>query len=384
MANYSNSKLGTFLQCRYKYRIQYIDKVKTDLESIEAFMGKLVHQTMEKLYKDLQFQKINSKKELLGYFDKIWDENWHDKVFIVKDDYSAENYKNMGRKFIKDYYEHYKPFDSLRTIAIETVDFLPLDNGNQYHVRIDRLSCDKDGHYYICDYKTNNQLKAQEELDEDRQLAMYSLWVKQKYPDAKSVKLVWYFLAFDKEMISERSDEQLEKLKINTEDLIKEIEKCAEFPTNISSLCDYCPYKPQCPAWKHEFELKQKTPEQFKDDDGVRLVDEYSKLDEQEKEANEKKEKIREQIINFAQQKGVEIVWGTEKKASVKPFYKIEFPKTDEFIELLKSKGVYDEIITINNQKLRSKVFKNQVGNEIMEYIKTEKGWVVRVSKRMD
>ena len=29
MANYSNSKLGTFLQCRYKYKLQYVDKVKT-------------------------------------------------------------------------------------------------------------------------------------------------------------------------------------------------------------------------------------------------------------------------------------------------------------------------------------------------------------------
>jgi putative RecB family exonuclease len=382
MANYSNSKLGTFLQCRYKYKLQYIDKIKTDIESIEAFMGKLVHQTLEKLYKDLQFQKINSKKELLEYFDKIWDEEWHDKVFIVKEDYNAENYRQMGRKFISDYYEHYKPFDEWKTIAIETQDFFPLDNGNQYHIRIDRLACDKDGHYYICDYKTNNQLKAQEELDEDRQLAMYSLWVKQKYPDAKSVKLVWYFLAFDKEMVSERNDEQLERLKADTEELIKEIEECEEFPTNVTSLCDYCPYKPQCPAWKHEFELKQKTPEQFKDDDGVKLVDEYAKLDEQEKEAKEKKEKIREQIIRFAQQKKVEVVFGTEKKASVKPFYKIKFPKTEEFIELLKSKGIYDEITTINSQKLRSKVLKNQVGNEIMNFIETEKGWVVRVSER--
>jgi len=66
---------------------------------------------------------------LLEYFNKIWDEYWHDKVFIVKDDYSAENYGAMGRKFIEDYYDHYKPFDDIRTITIETVDFFPLDNG---------------------------------------------------------------------------------------------------------------------------------------------------------------------------------------------------------------------------------------------------------------
>ena len=190
----------------------------------------------------------------------------NDKIVIVKEDYTADNYKAMGKRFISEYYDHYKPFNSLKIIGLETQNLMPLSNGNQFHVRIDRLACDHEGNYYVCDYKTNNQLKAQEELDEDKQLAMYSIWIKQKYPDAKSVKLVWYFLAHDKEMISERGDEQLEKLKLETEELIREIEACNEFPTNISTLCDYCQYKQMCPAWKHEVELEQKSEEEFKED----------------------------------------------------------------------------------------------------------------------
>ena len=64
MTTYSHSRLGTFQQCRYKYKLQYIDKIKVELESIEAFMGKRVHETLEKLYKDLKFQKLNSNEEL--------------------------------------------------------------------------------------------------------------------------------------------------------------------------------------------------------------------------------------------------------------------------------------------------------------------------------
>ncbi|MAG20116.1 hypothetical protein CL618_01655 [archaeon] len=61
MTCYSHSRLGTFQQCKYKYKLNYIDRIKTDLESIEAFMGKLVHETLEKLYKDLKFQKLNKQ-----------------------------------------------------------------------------------------------------------------------------------------------------------------------------------------------------------------------------------------------------------------------------------------------------------------------------------
>ena len=227
MTQYSHSRLGAFQQCKQKYKFHYIDHVKVDApDTVETFMGKLVHEALEKLYKDLKYQKHNSKEDLLAFFEENWNKNWKDTIIIVKKEYAKENYKEMGKKFITDYYNHYKPFNSLTTLGLETQDTFHLQDGNSYHIRIDRLACDKEGNYYVCDYKTNNQLKAQEELDEDRQLAMYSLWVQKRYPDAKAVKLVWYFLAFDKEMISERSEEQLVQLQADTESLIKEIEAC--------------------------------------------------------------------------------------------------------------------------------------------------------------
>ena len=61
------------------------------------------------------------------------------------------------------------------------------------------------GIYEVHDYKTNNSLPKQQKLDEDRQLAMYSLWVKLNFKDCKKVRLVWHFLAFDKEMDSFRT-----------------------------------------------------------------------------------------------------------------------------------------------------------------------------------
>ena len=383
MTIYSHSRLGTFQQCKYKYKLQYIDKIKSDLESIEIFMGKRVHEVLEKLYNDLKFQKLNTKEELLLFFEKIWDDNWHDKVFITKNEYTAENYKEMGKKFISDYYEHYKPFNQRRVIAVETQDRMDLSDGNQYHIRIGHLACDKEGNYYICDYKTNNSLKAQEELDEDHQLAMYSIWVKQKYPDASSVKLVWYFLAFDKEMVSERNYAQLEELKEQIEKLIKEIENCDKFPTNVSSLCDYCQYKVICPAWKHKFEVEEKKKE-FSEDDGGKLVNEFSELQETKKQAEIKIEEIRKDLIEFARQKKIDMVFGTKKKCSIKEYDKVVFLDKEELLKLIKEKGLYDRFSSLNYFKLSPKIRKKEVDEDIINLTEREKAYRLTLSNRID
>ena len=386
MTQYSHSKLGTFQQCKQKYKFQYVDRVKVESkDTIETFLGGLVHKTLEKLYKDLKFQKLNTKEELLNFFKECWNKEFNDKILIVKKDYKKENYFEMGIKFISDYYEHYKPFNNLTTLGLETEYRLELDDGNSYHVRMDRLSCDKDGNYYVCDYKTNNQLKPQEELDEDRQLAMYSLWVKNNFNDCKNVKLVWYFLAFDKEMISERNEEQLLNLKLDVQNIIKEIESCNNFLTTISNLCDWCAYKSLCPAWKHELELENKTEEEFKDDDGVKLVDEYEFLDSTRKQTESRLEEIKEKLIKFSKQKEMSVIWGSNKKASIKEFTKVNYPEDkNELTELLKKKGLYNKYSMICYQRLSPIIIKQAIDKEIIGLVKEEKDYRISLSKRKD
>ena len=249
MGIYSNSKLSTFDQCKYKFRLQYIERIKTDVQCIEAFMGSLVHDTLEKLYKDLQSGKLNSKDELLEYYLRRWKQSWKDNILVVKEYANPEMYQNIGVECLLNYYDRYHPFDQLKIIGVETNEKLGLSGGDKYYVKIDRLAADDLGNYYVIDYKTNSSLKRQEELDRDKQLAMYSIWVRENYPEAKDVKLVWNFLAFNEEFSSSRTAEDLVNLKLEIEDKIKEIESCNEFPTNKSKLCDYCGYKSMCPEW---------------------------------------------------------------------------------------------------------------------------------------
>ena len=354
MVIYSHSRLGTFQQCKYKYKLQYIDRIRVDVsDTIETFMGGLVHKALEKLYTDLGHEKLDTKEEIQEFFEEQWRKTWVDEIIIAKKEYTQGNYKDMGKRFLSEYYDHYKPFNQIKTIDIETQDIFKLENGNSYYIRIDRLSRDSDDNYYVCDYKTNRKLKEQEELDEDRQLAMYSLWVKHKFPDAKNVKLIWYFLAHDKEMLSERSDEQLLLLKKDIENLIETIEATREFPVNVTPLCGWCLYKEMCPAWKHELELEEKTEQEYTEDEGVGLVNEYAELSQTKKTASKRLEEIEEQLIKFARQKNINVIFGEDHKCSLKESEKIIYPKDkEEFIKALKDKGIFDHFSVVNYLKL--------------------------------
>ena len=390
MTTYSHSRVSTFENCPYKYKLQYIEKVEPEIsETIEIFMGKRVHETLEKLYKDKKFKKLISKATLLKFYKDNWEKEYSDDILVVKKGLTAKNYKKMGIKFIEDYYDKYKPFNQLTILGLETQDRMTLKDGSRWHVRIDKFACDDKGNYYVCDYKTNSSMKDQEEADEDRQLAMYSIWVKDKFKDAKSVKLVWHMLAFNKEAVSERTDEQLKKLEDETIALIRKIEQATkenDFPTNVTALCDYCGYKSQCPSFKHKLEIEAvEEVKKFKEDDGVKFVDRFSEIKTRLKELENEEDKLKEDLIAFAKSKGIDIIYGSNMKCSVKEIDKIVLPEDkEELINMLKDKGIWEEFSSINFMRLQSKVLKDEIDEEIKKMVDIEKDFRLFLSKRKD
>ncbi len=380
MVTWSHSRISTFETCPYKYKLQYLDKIKVEQETtIEAFMGDIVHQSLEKLYKDLTFKKEMSKKELIDFYKNIWKKNYKDTILIAKKEYNEKNYFEMGKDYLERYYQTHKPFNELTTLGLETQSKFPLDKDHSYHIRMDRLAV-KDNDYYICDYKTNTNMKTQDEADEDRQLAMYSLWVHDKFKDAKKVILRWHMLKFDRIVESHRTKEELEKLRKETLNKIKEIEKAKEFPTCVSALCNYCGYKSMCPEFKHEFETKELSKKEFKEEDGVKLVDELMELEEKKKEITKKLEEVKSELISYAVKKEVAAVYGTEKKASVKEIEKIVYKNKEKVEEKLKKMGIYDDFANINYLKLNSFIKSGEIN--LGNLIEKEKDWQVRLSKK--
>ena len=371
MAAFSISRIGTYENCPLQYRYRYIDRIKVEAEdTIETFLGSRVHEALEKLYRDKQYEKRMSLDELLSYFNRIWDEKWKDSVIIVKEDYTQGNYRKIGERQLKDYYQRHAPFDEGRILGLETTRFLPLDKEGKYsfHIRIDRLMYMGDGLYEVHDYKTGSFLMDQQTLDKDRQLAMYSLWVKEQFKDFKKARLVWHFLNFDKEMESFRTDWELEDLRQEILEEIKQIEAADKFPPNVSELCSWCLYKPICPEWKHQVGLEEKNENEYLNDPGLKLVDEYVRLKEElkdhQKETSEKLKKIEEALFVFCEKEGISAVAGTEKKVSVSEYKDISFPgkssgEREELEALLREIGKWDEVSTLDIHTLKN-IFRSE------------------------
>ncbi|MBM2832439.1 MAG: 1 protein [Dehalococcoidia bacterium] len=292
MPIYSHSQLSVYEQCPLKYRLRYRDKIERDTEGVEAFLGNI----------DARLTRVISLPELLSFYDATWRKSWHDAVVITREDVTQEHYQALGRKMIETYYHRYAPFDADTTIQTEMRLNFALDKGSRYKMTgfIDRLSRTGDGGYQIHDYKTSAHLPAQENADHDRQLAIYQLGVRKRSPDIKDIKLVWHYLAFDRDLVSSRSDEAIARLTADTTRLIDEIESALEFPPKESAYCDWCEYPDLCPARRHFHVVESLPQNEYLKEPGVILVNKYAELKEQAGAIGEEMDKVKEAIVEYA------------------------------------------------------------------------------------
>jgi len=367
---YSNTAFGYFQQCKLKYKFKYIDGEKEYFNTVESFLGDKVHVSLEKLYKDLKFSKLLSLGELINYYKTIWDKHWNDNIRIVKREYSAEHYKKIGEEHLKNYYNKYKPFNQDKTIDIECWINFKIDENTIIRGKIDRLAKSDEKTYVIHDYKTTQKLPTQAEIDSDRQLALYQIGVINKWPFIKKIKFIYHFLAFNEEMESSRTNDQIEATKREILDLVKEIQETKNFPPKETALCDWCEFQPICPRRKHIFFVDSLPPEEYREENGVKLVNEYVKIWHEERKINAKLEDIKNKIYIYAWKNNLRAIKGSDYKLYVKTGKEIRFPKKDEenYEELKKfliEIGKYEEVSSINPWHLKKIVESNNWGFDI-------------------
>jgi putative RecB family exonuclease len=318
---YSHSRLSSFEKCPLQYKFRYIDRIKRDTQGIEAFMGNRVHDVLERLYRDLLMSKHPTLDELTALYHRLWNETFSDKVRIVKTEYTADHYRGVGERCVVQYYRHYEPFDQATTLGLEERVELSLDSGSgpRYRMQgyIDRLARADAGVYEIHDYKTSSSLPSDADLRRDRQLSLYQMAVQKRFPDAREIRLIWHYLAFDQRLESRRTEEELQGQRRDAMRLIDTIEAARDHPPKESALCRWCEYRDICPVQKHLVKVEALPANQYLEDDGVKLVDRLAALQARKREAEKEIAKVEEAILAYAEREGATTLRGTEHQASL-------------------------------------------------------------------
>jgi len=406
MKQFSHSKLETYERCPLQYKFQCLTNLKPEREStIEAFMGSRVHDTLELLYRDLLKTKLNSLEDLLKFYDETWRVEWKDDIVINNERYNQKHYFDLGKKCIENYYQKYQPFDQDQTIGIEKEIDL---KWGEFSVTgyIDRLAREKEGVYVVHDYKTSSSIMEQQYADKNRQLALYSIAVKQSFKEAKEVKLVWHYVAFGEDVISKRTDKELKELKNDILALIKKIniaEKENNFPA-VETNCDWCGFWQYCPKKKHLYKVKKLPENEYLKDDGVKLAKKYIELVDKRSTINRQARteatlieaemiKAEEAILKYSEQHEVDTLDSGEQLVVINKTLDYAIPtksgdseRYNQLETLLKNTSYWSKISSINpaklSQLLEEDALDKKLKNKIIELAPLEKKTNISVKKK--
>lgn len=248
---FSPSSLNCFENCPRQYAFRYIEKIPVDTEGIEAFVGKRVHEVLERLYQFVGQGLLPSLPKVIARYAANFDAAYDAaRIRITREGTPSDFYRDAGARGLENYYRRHYPFDRDQTLGLERKVQFALDEDGRYAVRgiIDRIARAKDGVLEIHDFKTGRRIPRQEELDRDRQLGLYELAVREQLGEEGDVRLVWHYVLRDEQRTSQRSPEQRETLRASTARAIDAIRAEREFAPKPSGLCGWCEFRERCPA----------------------------------------------------------------------------------------------------------------------------------------
>jgi putative RecB family exonuclease len=240
---FSPSSLNCFENCPRQYAFRYIEKIEIETEGIEAFVGKRVHEVLERLYQFVGQGLLPSLPRVVARYHANFDEQYDTaRVRITREGTPADFYRDSGVRGLENYYRRHYPFDGDQTVGLERPIHFALDDDGRYAVRgiIDRIARARDGVLEIHDFKTD--------LDRDRQLGLYELGIREQLGESGDIRLVWHYVLRDVQRTSQRSPEQREQLRANTARAIDKIRAEREFAPKPSGLCGWCEFRDRCPA----------------------------------------------------------------------------------------------------------------------------------------
>ncbi|XOB62646.1 PD-(D/E)XK nuclease family protein [Campylobacterota bacterium DY0563] len=232
---WSASSLKEFLECKRKFYLNHILKIKEHDISLKPKgyeLGNIVHNTLEEYYK----QNNHTYDVLIDIFNK----NRSDNSFLNLD---LEIWKKRLIDFVE---KEKKRLDTGINIVSLEESFLLEYNGIKLRGTIDRIDKYNDT-YLVIDYKTSSNLKVDSkrgyEKATDFQLEFYYIAVNNLYKTDKVNTYYYdlYEMQLKEELVLDEKLELLTNIFSNFKTQKVNFDKCENLQT-----CQYCIYKTTC------------------------------------------------------------------------------------------------------------------------------------------
>ncbi|MFY9461637.1 MAG: PD-(D/E)XK nuclease family protein [Candidatus Sungiibacteriota bacterium] len=346
----SYSALDAYKQCPQKYKFQEIDRIPS-VKGKEAVFGSVFHDALKFMFgRSPLFPTLD---EVLAHFRMSFGE----KSSGWPNEGERNAYLDEGARLLKNFYAQNAPWNfSVVDLESRFEVLIPDEKNGETHVLagiIDRIDKLDDGGYEIIDYKTARKLPPQEKVDNDLQLSIYSLGLQKKWPTIRpeKIKLSLYFVKHGEKLSTSRTKEATEATRAGVLATISEIrDKLASgerFEPTPSPLCDWCSYKPICPAWSHLYRNRQQTIGDIQP-----VVKEYFELAKNKDAAEERMAELKQKIREYMEREGYDRVFGDDGNITrtIQKRFSYDFAKVREILEPL---GKWQDVLEADEQKLK-------------------------------
>lgn len=350
METFSYTKLKVFEQCKLKYKFKYIDKVEPDfVETMESFLGSIIHNVIEKMHIDKKYGKIPSLNDIISYYKDIWKRNFNKNIVFIKKGYTEKNYMYRGEEMIKKYYKRFL-IDKNKTVGMEYRMNIKIGD-IVFTGIIDRISVDENGNIYVHDFKTWSSLPEMESIESDYQLLMYSFFIKKKFPYMKNVFAVWHILEFNQDIEMLVTKTMIDRAIRRIKNIVKSIKKEEKFEAKPSKLCYWCEFRHVCGEIKHIIEVEEKREKRAMNI--LKLANKYVELKRKMEKIMEVIEDVKKEIINVAEKNGYRCIRGSDFILTISTKERLRMRNGVENIlkSILIKNGIYNNVSKIDQKK---------------------------------
>ncbi|MCD4749731.1 MAG: PD-(D/E)XK nuclease family protein [Thermoanaerobaculales bacterium] len=242
---FSFSRLKSFDQCPFKYRLRYLKGLKEAFRSIESYLGNTVHDVLEWMYEERRNGASPDETAIVERFDEGWREDWPEDLAIVRIDDGPDTYFRVGREMLKIFVSDVFDKDRSETLALEERYSTPLSDRIVFTGFADRVGRTTKGKLFVIDYKTSKRAGDSTEFSEGLQAPLYAACALEKYKEDSALAGYHYLrlgISNWHQVDQARARQLLERFK----NLAEAALDTTEFPAKPGILCAWCGFNHIC------------------------------------------------------------------------------------------------------------------------------------------